>query len=77
VRLRKSSSHFVDSTPCFECSQTIKKYGFKNIYYSNDDGSFNKVKVKDLSSCHNSYAQQTLNNLISPKNRFINCKHTH
>tara|TARA_B100000795_G_C22770612_1_gene427694 strand:- start:378 stop:863 length:486 start_codon:yes stop_codon:yes gene_type:complete len=74
VRLRKSCSHFVESTPCNECSKTIKKYGFKNIYYSNADGSFEKVKVKYLTSIHNSYAQQTINNLISPKNRFNNTR---
>ena len=70
VRIRKSSNHFVDSAPCSNCARTLKKYGFKNIYYSNEDGTFEKKRIKDLDSNHNSYAQDLLNKYIDFRHKY-------
>ena len=39
-----------NAKPCKYCSETIKKYGFKKIYYSNDDGNIEKIKNNELHS---------------------------
>ena len=44
-----------------------KKWGFKNIYYTDDFPRFYKKKVKDLNTEHESDAQENLSQFISFK----------
>lgn len=43
-----------------ECQRNLKKMGFKNIYYSLDEGKFEKKKVRDLNINHLSRAQKNI-----------------
>jgi deoxycytidylate deaminase len=69
VRISKGSEHYSSSMPCQNCVKTLKKYGFKNIYYSIGDGGFKKVKIRDMDSDHLSNAQNNLERFISHKHR--------
>lgn len=69
VRIRKGSDNFVESAPCHNCTKTLKKYGFKNIYYSNNNGGVEKMRIKDLTTNHNSSAQKNLEKYISHKHK--------
>ena len=68
VRLANGSDGYLDSTPCHECTETLKKAGFKNISWSTSDGGFKTFKIKDIKSEHFSDAQLNLN-------QYISCKH--
>ena len=61
IRTRKDDS-FADSKPCSTCAYYLKLFGFRNCYYSNDDGMIIKKKINDLdfnftSDAHESYSE--------------------
>ena len=56
ARISRKNGDFLESKPCKFCAIQLKKYGFKNVCYSNSDGGFTKVRVKDLESTHVSHA---------------------
>ena len=60
VRNNENNDTFQDSKPCIECQKNLKRMGFKNIYYSLDDGKFEKKKVKELNINHLSRAQRNI-----------------
>ena len=60
VRNNENNETFQDSQPCIECQENLKRMGFKNIYYSLDDGKFEKKKIKDLNIKHLSRAQRNI-----------------
>jgi deoxycytidylate deaminase len=37
-----------DSKPCTQCQKTLINLGFKNIIFSNQDGTFTKSKISEL-----------------------------
>ena len=59
VRNNENNETFQDSQPCIECQRNLKKMGFKNIYYSLNEG-MEKMKIKDLKSEHISKAQKKI-----------------
>ena len=71
VRLSRKNGGFCESRPCHNCTKVMKRYGFKNVYYSNDDGGFEKFRVKnsDFESPHLSIAQKRLENFIEQKHK--------
>ena len=51
IRIGKDDNNNIilrNAKPCKHCTETIKKCGFKKIYYSNDNGEIIKSKVCDL-----------------------------
>lgn len=60
VRNNVNNDNFQDSQPCIECQRNLKKMGFKNIYYSLNEG-YEKKKIKNLDSKHISKAQKNYN----------------
>jgi len=57
VRVAKDGS-LRNSRPCNHCLETMKLFGIKNVYYSNDDGTIGKERVIDLEPLHNSGGQK-------------------
>lgn len=46
VNTRINRNNMLDfSAPCSGCSDMIKQLNFKNVYYSNIDGEFNKINL--------------------------------
>lgn len=37
-----------DSKPCSQCKEYIKKKGFKEVYYSTNEGTIEKSKIDDM-----------------------------
>ena len=60
IRNNINNKTFQDSKPCHECLKNIKKFGFKNIYYTLDDGKYIKMKVRDMESGHLSRSQKNI-----------------
>ena len=71
VRLSKKHGGYCESKPCHNCTKVIKRYGFKNVYYSNNSGGFEKFRVRncDFESHHLSNAQKRIDNFIEQKNK--------
>ncbi len=69
VRLANGSDGYLDSAPCHECTETLKKAGFRNISWSTSDGGFKCIKIKDVKSEHFSEAQVNLNQYISSRHK--------
>ncbi len=47
-----SLGRLVESKPCVDCTQQIKKLNIKNVYYSTAEGKINIEKVKNLQTEH-------------------------
>ena len=71
VRLSRKDGGFCESRPCHNCTKVMKRYGFKNIYYSNDDGGFEKFRIRDpdFESDHLSTAQKRFEPFIEHKHK--------
>ena len=71
VRLSRKHGGYCESKPCHNCTKVMKRYGFKNVYYSNDSGGFEKFRVRncDFESHHLSTAQKRLDKFIEQKNK--------
>lgn len=71
VRLSKKHGGYCESKPCHNCTKVIKRYGFKNVYYSNNFGGFEKFRVRncDFESHHLSNAQKRVDNFMESKHK--------
>ena len=71
VRLSRKHGGYCESKPCHNCTKVIKRYGFKNVYYSNNFGGFEKFRVRncDFESHHLSTAQKRVDKVIEQKNK--------
>ena len=67
ARFSKTKNQFTNSKPCQQCSQILKKYGFKFIIYSQDNDMFKKENIKDIKNTHISKGIQYCSNLIKEK----------
>ena len=68
VRDNGHHNHFQDSKPCIYCQKMIKRMNFKKVIYTNNDGSIDIKRPKDLDSTHYSRAQrETMKNVKCEK----------
>lgn len=51
-------SHLQSSAPCIYCQELLKKYQFKKIIYTTDDGGIEVKRHHQLNSAHYSRAQK-------------------
>jgi deoxycytidylate deaminase len=58
--IRWNGFEFRDSKPCKHCSEHMKALGLKSVYYSNDDGSITRSRIKNLESNHVCMARQKI-----------------
>ena len=61
VRNNDNNSTYQESQPCIYCQDVLIRFNFKNVIYSNNDGNYTKIRVRDLKSTHYSRAQKLLN----------------
>lgn len=52
ARYSATKNQFTNSKPCQQCSDIIKKYGFKFVIYSIDNNQFIKENIKELKCDH-------------------------
>jgi len=62
VRKDKSGTTFKDSSPCLNCSETMKSLNIKYIIYSNSNGTLTKCRIKDYTTSHVSQGDRFLKN---------------
>jgi deoxycytidylate deaminase len=60
VVIRWNGVSFRGSKPCKHCCEHMKKIGIKTVYFSNDDGSITRTRVKNLNSTHICMARQKI-----------------
>jgi len=54
-----------NSFPCNHCLDNLKLFGFRNIYYSTDNGIIVKHRVDKLEPSHSSSRQRQYYNLLN------------
>lgn len=47
-----SHGQLVNSKPCKDCTEQLKLFGLKNVYYSNYEGRIHLEKIKDMHTTH-------------------------
>lgn len=57
VRVSRLTGELVNSKPCQNCLNTMKKMGIAVVYFSNNDGEIEKFKVSDLDDCYETWFQ--------------------
>ena len=58
IRDNGHHSHLQSSAPCIHCEKLLKKYQFKKIIYTTDDGNIEVKRHHQLNSKHFSRAQK-------------------
>jgi len=58
--IRWNGTEFRGSKPCKHCCDHMKAIGVKSVYYSNDDGSITRSRIKNLDNGHVCMARQKI-----------------
>lgn len=56
IRINKNGD-LMSSMPCAECLNAMKSAGIRNVYYSQNQETIVKARVRDMTSHHLSRAQ--------------------
>ena len=57
----KSDGSFGLSAPCAECTDFLKKKGFKKVAYTDESGEFVHINIREYETDHKSYGQKNSN----------------
>lgn len=54
IRIHKITGQLMNSKPCHNCIESMKKCGIKTVYYSNLDGDIVMERVNKITNCQSS-----------------------
>jgi cytidine deaminase len=58
IVIKYSAGKLRMSKPCGACINSMRALGFKDIYYTDEDGNITVEKIRDIESTHISFLQK-------------------
>jgi deoxycytidylate deaminase len=62
IRIKRDTGELVNSKPCYDCINTMKKCGIKKVYYSNSNGEIVMERVSQIEN-RKSNGYRNINNI--------------
>jgi hypothetical protein len=65
IRIKRDTGELVNSKPCFDCINTMKKCGIRKVYYSDTNGEIVMERVSQIEN-RKSNGYRNIENYTSP-----------
>jgi hypothetical protein len=66
IRSSRADGSLMNSRPCENCIDLMRKVGLKTVYYSSGDASIIKENVENMKQDHTSFGFKYINHLMYP-----------
>ena len=63
-----------NSKPCNHCLATLRLFGIRNVYYSNDDGNIEKYRLDDIIADFPSSGQRNYYRFLDDQHKCLDIK---